>query len=138
MKSLFTVLLLLLPPVAAFAQNVVVIPTSNTDLGITSVVSGAAEGSHVLKATKGNLYSVYVTAGNIAGFLLVHNAAAVPGDGAVTPVECIQVPANTTQSIGFGPGSPEVYSTGISVVFSTTGCFTQTTSATAFFHGSVQ
>lgn len=119
-------------------NGVEIAPTAGATAGITPVVSGAAEGTHVLKGGAGNLYSVYATAGATAGFLMVFNATAAPGDGAVTPIQCIQVPANTTQGVSFNPGPPEVYATGISVAFSTTGCFTKTVSATAFFHGSVK
>lgn len=104
----------------------------------SSLQSASAESSHVFKATAGNLYDLYVTIGATAGFLMVFDAASAPTDGAVTPKDCIQVPASTTQSLFTGGTGPEVYSTGIVAVFSTTGCFTKTASATAFFHARVQ
>lgn len=109
-----------------------------SQLAITPIVSAAAEGSHVLKTSGGQLYSLYVTTGATAGFLMTFNATSAPGDGAVTPVECVQVPANTTVSVSFGPGPPDAYATGITAVFSSTGCFTKTVSATAFFKARVQ
>lgn len=112
--------------------------TSLATIGITPVVSGSAESSHVLKATPGNLYGVYLSNPSASGFLLVFNSASVPGDGAVTPIHCIPINAANVAYVNFTPGPPEVYSTGISVALSSTGCFTKTTSPTGFFHGYVQ
>jgi hypothetical protein len=119
-------------------NGIAINPTSNAAAGITPVVSSAVESGHVLKASAGNLYSVYVTTGAVAGFLMVFNSTTVPADGAVTPIECQPAPANGIASLTFNPGPVESYSTGISVAFSTTGCFTKTASATAFFHGVIQ
>jgi hypothetical protein len=113
-------------------------PTTSAAAGITPVVSAAAESSHVLKASAGNLYSVYVTTGATAGYLMVFNATSAPADGAVTPIECAAVPASSTTSVSYLPGPMGVFSTGITAVFSTTGCFTKTASATAFFHGLIK
>jgi hypothetical protein len=116
------------------------VPHSAAAGAIIPVVSTAAEASHVLKASAGNFYSLAVTAGASAGYVLVFNAISAPADGAVTPVECIAVAANATVTI---PSSgafdiPVRYSAGITAVFSTTGCFTKTASTTAFFSGKVQ
>lgn len=119
------------------ATTVVIIPSSSSNAGLAPVVSAAAESSHVLKASPGNLYSVSVTIGGTAGYLLMFDATSAPVDGAVTPTQCVIVPASATVAISFDPAPPEVYATGITAVFSTTGCFTKTASATAFFHGSV-
>jgi hypothetical protein len=113
-------------------------PSSAAAVGITPVVSAALEGSHVLKASAGNLYSLYVTTGTTAGYLMTFNATSAPADGAVTPIDCASAPANATTSITFNGAPPDVYSTGITAVFSTTGCFTKTISATAFFKGRIQ
>ena len=112
--------------------------SSASTVGLASVVSGAAESSHVFKASAGNLYDAYVTIGSTAGFLMIFNLASAPADGAVTPQDCLQVPASTTQSLFTAGTPPEVFTTGITAVFSTTGCFTKTASATAFFHGRVK
>jgi hypothetical protein len=119
----------------AAAQTQCLVPIN---AAATPVVSAAAEGSHILKASPGCLVATYVTVGATGGFLLVFNLTTVPGDGAVTPTECIQVLANTTNYLNWAPQPPEWFSNGIVVVFSTTGCFTKTISATAFFHGIVQ
>lgn len=106
----------------------------------------AAESSHVFCDAVGAfpvhkapcfIRSVYVTTGATAGYLMTFDAASAPGDGAVTPVECVIAPANSTASIDFGE-TTEPYGTGLTAVFSTTGCFTKTTSATAFFKGRAQ
>lgn len=122
------------------SSTVTIAPTSSAGSGITPVVSTAAESNHVLKAGPGNLYSVYATTGAVAGFLMVVNAVTAPtaGGAAIAPIDCIVAPANTTTSITSGSGPPDVYSTGITAVFSTTGCFTNTASATVFFKGRVQ
>jgi len=120
---------------------VAIAPTSAIAAGITPVVSAAAENNHVLKATPGNLYSIY--AANLtatAGFLVVLNVTAAPADGAITPLECAALPANGNASISYNSGPPSVFSTGITaVVTSATTCFTKTTGViTAFIRGSVQ
>jgi hypothetical protein len=122
---------------AVTTNGVVIAPVAGSAAGITPVVSAAAEGSHVFKASAGNAYSIYVTTGATAGYLMVFNATAAPADGAVTPIDCIQAPANTTVSLSYSSGPPDVFSTGITGVFSSTGCFTKTISATAFFKGRV-
>lgn len=132
MKFLLRIATLLVSfsPVVALAQSI--------PFPITPVVSTAAEGGHVLKSSAGSLYGVYVTSGATAGYLMVFNATSVPGDGAVTPVECVPVPANSVVSLNYGPGPAAAFSTGITAVFSTTGCFTKTVSNTAFFQGFVK
>lgn len=112
---------------------------------IKSAVSGAAEASHVFCDATGTspvhkapcfIRSLYVTTGATGGYLMTFNAVSAPSNGAVTPVECVVAPANQTVAIDFGETS-EQYVTGLTAVFSSTGCFTQTTSATAFFKGRV-
>lgn len=129
----FLVLLLLVSPAFA-AEN------------IKPAVSAATEGSHVFCDATGTapvhkapcfIRSLYVTTGATAGYLMTFNAVSAPGDGAVTPVECVVAPANVTVSLDFGETS-EQYGTGLTAVFSSTGCFTKTISATAFFKGRAQ
>lgn len=112
-------------------------PTSSSSFAITPGSSSTTEGSHVLKSSAGNLYALYVVTGATAGYLMTFNATTVPANGAVTPVECIPVPANSIGSIDFGV-LPDTYSTGIVAVFSSTGPFTKTLSATAFFKWRVE
>lgn len=108
---------------------------------ITPVVSAAGENAHVLKASAGNLFSVYAT--NLtatSGFLVVLNSTTAPADGAITPLACAPLPASGVASLSYNPGPPAAYSTGITaVVTSATTCFTKTTGTiTAFISGSVQ
>lgn len=109
-------------------------PSSASGAAIAAVVSTAVETGHVVKNSAGNLYSVSVTTGASAGRVLVHNTTAVPAAGAVTPVDCAIVAANSTVMLSYDP--PLRLGTGISVSFSTAStCFTQTDSATAFISG---
>jgi hypothetical protein len=113
-------------------------PTSSSSFAITPGASSALEAGHVLKASPGNLYSLYVMTTSVAGFLMTFNATSIPGNGAVNPVECIQIPANSAAAISFDGAPPDYYSTGIVAVFSSTGPFTKTASATAFFKWRVE
>ena len=135
MRKLGLVLGLLLWSGLAQAQTQCLVPAS---FPATPVFSAAAEGSHILKAVPGCLISAYATIGSTAGYLMLFNSATVPADGAVTPVECIQVTANSTNFLNWAPQPPEWFSNGIVIVFSTTGCFTKTISTTAFLHGIIQ
>lgn len=99
--------------------------------------SAALESSHIFKATAGTLFGLSVTATSTAGYVLIYNSATKPSDGAVTPVACYYISAAPgTIGIAFTP-FPLKMGTGITAVFSTTGCFTQTSSSTAFFLGEV-
>ena len=113
---------------------------------ITSQVSASAESSHVFCDATGTapvhkapcfIRSLSVTTGASAGFLMLFNAVSAPVDGAVTPRECVAVPATSTVALDFGETS-EPYVTGLTAVFSTTGCFAKTASATAYFKARVQ
>lgn len=105
--------------------------------GIAPVVSSALESNHVIKAGSGILVSGYVTTGAVAGYLLVSDSTTAPsaGGAAIAPIACVYAPANATTSIG-GQGGPAIIaSTGITLVFSTSGCLTNTASATVFLSG---
>ncbi len=109
-------------------------PASTT--GLASVVSSAAENGHVLKASAGNLYGLDVSSGASAGYVLIFNSTTIPSNGAVTPIKAYPIAANSAIGLSWSP-VPLYFSTGISVAFSTTGPFTLTLSATAFFSGEV-
>lgn len=94
------------------------------------------ESGHVFKTAPGLLYGLSVTTSASAGYLMVDNVTAVPSDGAVNPFLCYGVAANSSVIIPFA--YPVPFSTGITAVFSTTGCNTQTKSATAFFQAQVR
>ena len=98
----------------------------------TSACSNLVVSNHPAK-----LLSLVATTGASAGFFMVFDATSAPGDGAVAPAYCWSTPATTTLA---GPWPfPAVFSTGITVVFSTgADCYNKTASATAFISGQVQ
>lgn len=100
------------------------------------IATAAVSGSLIAKATPGNLLAWAVTSGASAGYVLIFDSATVPADGAVTPKDCRALAANS--SLGSSLNTPEKYSTGITLVFSTTGCFAKTISATAYIKATVQ
>jgi len=113
------------------------------------VVSAATEASHVICASECALRSLYVTiAGATSGFIMTFNAASVPADGAVTSTGCTAaLPADCLRECVYiaGPNTVPIeflttldaYNFGITAVFSTTGCFTKTASASAFFRAAL-
>ncbi len=122
-------------------NGVEIAPTAATAAGITGIASTVSESSHVLKATPGNLYGAYATnQTSTAGFLVIINATSAPTDGAITPLDCIPLPGNSSASISRIPGPPRIYSTGITaVVTSGANCFTKTTGVIlAFISGDVK
>ena len=106
-------------------------PASTAASGTVPNATTAVSSALVGKASPGTLYGVNVTAGATAGFVMVFNATSAPADGAVTPSRCIPLAANTGIELNYR-SIPVYFGTGITVVFSSTGCFTKTTSATAF------
>lgn len=124
------------PQSATAPQSVVTAPSTLATSGQVALRTTVAASSLVLKASAGNLYDWRVTSGASAGYVLIYNATTVPADGTVQPFDCIALAANST--VGSGSSIvPERYTTGVVVAFSTTGCFTQTLSATAFIRGRV-
>lgn len=134
------------PALVANAWPVLAAPTADATMGITPIVAGSSASSAVLKASAGNLYSVYATnTGASDGWLMVFNATSLPGNAGTTAgtasgnlQDCIKVPAGTSQSINYNPGPPEPFTVGITAVFSSTSCGTLTASANAFIHGSAK
>lgn len=112
--------------------------------GITPVVGGSAASSQVLKASPGNLFSVYAEC-SAACWLMVFNSVAAPSNGATTAgsasgnlVECVPIAAGGVGSINYSPGPPAIYSVGITATISSTTCATLTLATTGFIHGLVQ
>ena len=95
--------------------------------------SANSASSFVMKALAGGVDFFQVNTGATAGYVMLHDAAAAPSNGAVTPLLCIQVAANSTVSVGLDP--PLKVTTGAVLTFSTTGPTTLTLSATAWFSG---
>lgn len=94
------------------------------------------ESSHVFKAAPGNLYNLAVTTSSAAGYVMLFNATTAPSNGAVNPIACYGVAANSSLFIPYGYPLP--FGTGIVAVYSTTGCNTLTLSTTAFFAAQVR
>lgn len=117
-------------------QAVALAPSTAAGAALASVVSTTAESSRVFKSGAGNAYEWQVSTGIVAGYVLVFDATAAPADGVVTPIQCVAVAASST--VGSTMHTlPERFATGYTVVFSTTGCFTKTASATAFIRARV-
>lgn len=91
----------------------------------------------VLKTGTTNLAGLNVVTGASAGYVMLFDAATVPADGAVTPLRCMPVAANTGIDLNFR-AAPLRFDVGAVVVFSTTGCYSKTASATAFLAGDIQ
>jgi hypothetical protein len=107
------------------------VPLTAGWISAATPVSTTAVGSN-LTTTTGQLLYINVTSGASAGYVMVFNTASAPADGAVTPTFCYVLAANSTLSTTYNAIAAPNFSTGITVVFSTTGCFTKTASATAF------
>lgn len=134
------------PGVNAFVTNTVPVTgtffqaTQPVSLALAAPVSSTAtEGTHVLKGSAGNLFSLTVTIGAVSGWAMVFDATTAPADGSVTPKYCRYIKSDGTGgATSLGWVDPLSFTTGISVAFSSTGCFTKTASSTAFFTGQVQ
>ena len=114
---------------AANPFPVAAVPATST--AIAPVVSTALEASHVLKASAGTFYGGDAYAASVPGYVMLFDSATVPADGAVTPLKSWPIAASAGIAVGYNP--PIACANGIVVVFSTTGPFTKTVSATAFF-----
>lgn len=108
-------------------------PSTAATAGTSGNATTVAAGSLILKASAGNLYSFNAVSGASAGYLLVYDSATVPADGATTPRRAYVMAANS--SIDISLPIPDRFATGIVLVFSTTGPFLKTISATAFLAG---
>ena len=97
--------------------------------------STTGESSHVFSTGNVSLYSLGVTT-STAGYALGYTTTAAPGDGTVAPVVCLYIPANSSTNVFFG--YPVPFPTGMTVVFSSTGCFTQTSISTLFITAQVR
>lgn len=103
-------------------------------VGVTSVVSASGL---VVRASPG--LAMRISAANqtaTAGFLVLLNQTTIPNDGAITPVDCIAMPASGGAVIDYSPGPGSVHSTGIVAVVTATSCFTKTSTVTSFIRGS--
>lgn len=109
---------------------------------LTPTVSAAAENNRLLKTGAGTFCgAAAVNLTSTAGFLMVFfGVLTAPADGAVTPNECVTLPASGSASIPYGAGQGVPFSVGaVAVVSSGAGCFVKTTGTiTALLRGLVQ
>lgn len=110
-----------------------IVGTSGTPVAPSASVAVAS--SKVFKASPGTLGSLNVVSGAIAGYVMLFDATSAPVDGAVTPARCWPLAAYTGLELNFSP--PLNLVVGVTVVFSSTGPYTKTASATAFIAGEV-
>ncbi len=110
--------------------------TTVTSKRVVPQASVVAEATHVVSAVPALLYGASVSTGAVAGWFMILNLAADAGGSgaAVTPLKCQEVAAHSTVTFTPDTNTAWNFTNGIILVFSTTGCFTETIgSATAFF-----
>ena len=107
-------------------------------LGRTKAQTSALASNLVVTNAANNLYNLQVTADSTLyaadWWIMVFDATSAPGDGAVTPALCLDMASGVRSYWGSFP-NPIAFTTGITVVVSTTGCFTKTASTHAFIAG---
>lgn len=126
-----------------FAVQATITPSSSSAVAIAHGQSTATESGHAaICAAACNLYSL--TATNLSAttvlMLMIFNSTTVPGDGAVTPDQCLPVsPGPGATGISSAGGPPTRYGTGLSVALSSgASCTTKTASVNGFFTWAVQ
>lgn len=126
---------------ASITETVAIGPSNRIDLGITPVSSTAIESSRVLCSAPCNLNTLTVTIGATSGWVMLLDAIAAPVDGAVAPIWWFPITSNGTSgglAASWAPGQLlRPANNGLVAVFSTTGPFTKTASATAAFSAGV-
>ncbi len=119
----------------ALADTALVVTQSPAN-AIAPLSTAVAASSLVLKVGAGNLYSVTCATTSVGGWLMLFDAATLPGNGTVTPAYAWPIgAANGFASFGFGV--PARFLNGVVAAFSTTGPFNLTASPTAFIAGQV-
>lgn len=112
---------------------------AHSQTATTPIASASAENNHILRASPGRLYNLFV-ANQVAtaGFVVVLNQTTVPADGAITPLLCVNIAASGTAQLNLVQ-RPAAFNTGIVVVItSAANCFTKTTGViTGFISGMV-
>lgn len=100
-------------------------PLANSAAGNAVAPTGGTNSTaYVAKASGANLYGFSATMGATAGFLALLNTATAPSaSAAITPLECIAVPANGY--VARRQDIPDRYGTGLTVVVSSS-CTTYT------------
>lgn len=111
-------------------------PSSDPFNSPTNVKSTAVEASRILKATPGTLYWLTCNIGATSGWLMLFDLVGVPSDGGVAPDFATYISSDGVGGLlsltlpTMGISFPKY---GIVAVFSSTGPFTKTASATASF-----
>lgn len=100
--------------------------------GVSESHSAAAETNRVAKASAGSVVSISGSA--VSGsYIMLFDATSAPVDGAVTPKKCWGPMSSAGPfSLSWGIGPVLTMATGITVVSSSTGCFTKTATNAAF------
>ena len=110
------------------------IPMPVLQLTLAWGASSALESSHIISAAAITLARLDVVIGATTGWLMLFDAATAPADGAVTPAYYIPIISNgTLGGVTLEWNRPLSFATGLVAVFSSTGPFTKTASATAAF-----
>lgn len=108
--------------------GVMLTPTAAAAQGVTVTQTATATGSlSGIKASAGNVYGIHYCAGAAAGYVMLFDATALPGDGTVTPK--LVFPVASGGGLDFDWDTPKRFGTGISACFSSTGPYTKTLSA---------
>ena len=108
-------------------------PSAGSSFGVATVSTPTVAGSLQVKASAGNLYGFQAVTTASNGFVMLFDASTVPADGTVAPRRVYPLPAGVAVGDSFDP--PLAFVNGILLVFSSTGPFTKTLSATAFLAG---
>lgn len=129
----------LLLPGTSSVGGVQIYPDSTTSSSILPKV-GSGVSNVIAKASAGNLYSAYITAGSTPVWLFAINATSIPANATLTAGNasgnfqaCIPIPANTAQSLMTSSGPSMQFSTGIVIAASSTACPVLTASTSPIF-----
>lgn len=108
-------------------------PSSASAAGIVPVQTGSAGSAATFKSGAGNLYAINFATGAVDGYFMIFDATSPPADGAVAPKFCVVMKANSSLVHSFFV--PLAFVNGCTAVFSSTGPFLKTASATAYMSG---
>ena len=110
--------------------------TQTAPAALASICTSVASSNITFKSSPGSLFTLACAPTTVSGYIMLFDASSVPSDGTVTPKWVQPVFANGGASWSWW--NPISFSTGIVAVFSSTGPFVKTASATAFISGQVQ
>ena len=131
MARYFLIMLLALTPLG-FAGNASAQQAYRSTPSATPALATAL----VVKASGGTLYTFQVSADSTlsgaAWWVMILNSTTDPGNGAVVPIKCFAASSGTPALGGTFASGGIYFPKGITIVVSTTGCFTETQSAHAF------